>query len=224
MNETGIGQKKNMVQALSIAAFPERERETQEVTMLPLLVATDATDSVVYPLDFVTVHNQGVPHRAVHLEILNSQGEIFVCRREDERVEIPGGHVEWIESEDRPESYGEAAMRELCEELNLSFNWNVPAEEVISRMNGRLHPIVKTVNQLPSSQGNNNEWVTVYSVNWLDDWGDPCKFVLSEEGNHEPHWLSVNELKEMALANPPGINSAVRLLLRRRNILIPVEM
>lgn len=190
--------------------------------MLPPLVATDATDSVAYPMDFVAVHTRGIPHRVVHLEITNSAGDIFVCRREDKRLEIPGGHVEWMESEDRPESDEEAALRELCEELNLSYNWKMPVGDVVARLKGHLHPVVKTVNQLPGLQGNNNEWVTVYGVNWLDEWGDPCKFRLSEEGNHEPQWLTIKELKELSLANPMGINSAVRLLLQRRNIPIPL--
>jgi 8-oxo-dGTP pyrophosphatase MutT (NUDIX family) len=190
--------------------------------MLPPLVATDATDSSTYPMDFVSVHSQGIPHRAVHLEILNREESVFICRREDERLEIPGGHVEWSEAEDRAETYEEAALRECCEELNLPFNWAMSREDCHRRIQGHIHMIGKEINQIPSSQGNNSEWVTVFRLDWQDAWGDPCKFKLSEEGNHEPHWLSIGELKELGLGNPMGINSAVRLMLRRRGILVPL--
>ena len=190
--------------------------------MLPPLVATDAIDSSAYPMDFVTVHSQGVPHRAVHLEIVNNKGNLFICRREDERLEIPGGHVEWIDTEDRPETYEEAALRELCEELNLTYNWSLSANDCIARLANHLRLVGKEINQIPSSQGNNNEWVGVFCLDWQEEWGNPCKFRLSEEGNHEPHWISINEMKDMGLSNPMGINSAIRLLLRRRNILVPL--
>ena len=100
----------------------------------PPLVATDALDSSVYPLDFSTVHMQGIPHRAVHIEIVNSSGNYFIWHRTDGRLEIPGGHVNWLESKNRPESYEEAAMRELIEELNLPFNWGLSLENAQARL------------------------------------------------------------------------------------------
>jgi ADP-ribose pyrophosphatase YjhB (NUDIX family) len=186
------------------------------------LVATDATDSLAYPSDFPTVHRLGIPHRVVHLEITNGQGGYYVWQRVDERYEIPGGHVNWLDDLDRPESYEEAAIRELIEELNLKINWDLATDAVQARLQGMLLPVVRLVNQVPSSHGNNNEWVTVYSLKWPPEWHDPCTFVLSDEGNKSPLWLSLKQIEERSLANPMSINAALRLFLQRRGILVPL--
>ncbi len=187
------------------------------------LVATDPRDSTVYPLDFQTVHEQGVPHRSVHVEITNYQGNYFVWQRTDERLEIPGGHVDWLEHQNRPESYEEAVLREIIEELNLSINWNVDFDTARARLKERLLPIVRLVNQVPSLHGNNNEWVTVYGLNWQIEWGDPCgpEWDLSEEGK-SPCWSSLIEIERRSLEIPMDINAALRLFLRRRNVLVPL--
>ncbi|MGH9754434.1 MAG: NUDIX domain-containing protein [Blastocatellia bacterium] len=186
------------------------------------LVATDATDSHPYPLDFVIAHRDGIPHRAVHFEIFNDQGNYFVWLRLDGRLEIPGGHVDWNEKQNRPESYEEAALRELCEELNLSVNWKLSPSDVENKLLGRLIPIAKIVNQVPSSHGSNNEWVTVYELRWQSDWGNPCEFIFSEEGHRAARWLSLNEIEELSIKSPMAINSALRLFLQRRGVLIPI--
>jgi 8-oxo-dGTP pyrophosphatase MutT (NUDIX family) len=186
------------------------------------LVATDATDSHPYPLDFVTAHRDGIPHRAIHIEISNDLGNYFVWLRLDGRLEIPGGHVDWNEEQNRPESYEEAALRELSEELNLPVNWRLSASDVENRLLGRLIPIAKIVNQIPSSHGSNNEWVTVYELHWQSDWGNPCVFTFSEEGHRSARWLSLDEIKNLSIHSPLAINSALRLFLQRRGVLIPI--
>ncbi len=187
------------------------------------IVATDSRDSSAYPLDFQTVHEQGVPHRSVHLEITNDQGDFFVWQRADGRLEILGGHVDWLEGQNRPESYEEAALRELTEELNLLENWSVDVGTANARLKERLSPIVRLVNQVPSSHGYNNEWVTVYELHWQSEWGDPSssEWTLSEEGNSS-RWLSVEDIERLSLEKPLGINAALRLFLRRRDILVPL--
>lgn len=187
-----------------------------------LLVATDTTDSLSYPLDFSTVHGQGIPHRAVHIEITDAAGKYFVWERADGRLEIPGGHVSWIEECDRAESYEEAALRELSEELNLTYNWRMSQGEVQTRLFGRLLEITRVVNQLPSSHKKNNEWVAVYGLLWQDEWGNPCEFKFSEEGQTSAQWLSVKEIEEFSLKNPMAINSALRLFLQRRGAFAPL--
>ena len=78
------------------------------------------------------------------------------------------------------------------------------------------------INQLPSSHGNNNEWLTVYSLFWQDDWQDPCKFEYSEEGNNNAQWLSIAEAQQLSLKSPMGISAALRLFLNRRGVLVPL--
>jgi 8-oxo-dGTP pyrophosphatase MutT (NUDIX family) len=185
------------------------------------LVGTDSTNTQAYPVDFETAHAQGRPHRAVHLEISNSRAEFFVWERQDGRLEIPGGHVDWITQAHRPESYEEAALRETIEELNLLVNWQVSATEARARLHGhlrRIGPLV--INQLPSPQGHNNEWVAVFGLAWEGSWGDPCQFVLSEEGHTAPRWLSLEGIKQESMQHP--INAALRLFLQRHGILIPL--
>lgn len=187
-----------------------------------LLVATDTTNSLSYPLDFATVHGQGIPHRAVHFEITDAAGKYFVWERADGRLEIPGGHVSWIGEDDRAESYDEAALRELSEELNLAYNWGMSQSQVQARLFGRLLEVTRVVNQLSSSHKKNNEWVAVYGLLWQDEWGDPRKFEFSEEGQTSAQWLSVKEIEDFSLENPMAINSALRLFLQRRGVFAPL--
>jgi ADP-ribose pyrophosphatase YjhB (NUDIX family) len=188
------------------------------------LTATDSFDTTVYPLDFETIHKQGIPHRAVQIEIINEVGLFFVWQRTDGRLEILGGHVDWLEHQNRNEEYEEAAIREITEELDLTENWRKDVEIISFMVKTRLSPIVKFINQLPSSHGNNNEWVTAYKLNWQNEWGDPCKptWKLSGEGTL-PAWLSFEEIQSFSIRNPHKINAALRHFFQRRGILIPLS-
>ena len=186
------------------------------------LVATDARDSLAYPISFQKAHEQGIPHRAVHIEIANRGGKYLVWQRSDGRWEIPGGHVDWLAEQEQSESYSVAAIRETIEELNLQTNWNLPASLTVDRLKKQLKYITKVINQVPSSHGYNNEWVAIFSLDWEETWGNPCNFVLGEEGNKSPIWRSLEEIMRIGLENPLGINAALRLFLGRRGILIPV--
>jgi isopentenyldiphosphate isomerase len=69
------------------------------------------------------VHAQGLLHRAVHVLVFNSRGEIFLQKRSMKKDRQPGvwdsscsGHV------DSGEAYDETAIRELSEELGLDLN------------------------------------------------------------------------------------------------------
>ena len=160
----------------------------------------------------------------MHLEITNTKAEYLVWQRQDGLLEIPGGHVDWLSSANRPESYEEAALREATEELNLLANWQASADEVRARLHRHLHRIAPLIiNQLPRVRGFNNEWVAVYTLMWQDPWGDLCQFVLSEEGHTAPRWLTLEAVKQESMQHPMGINAALRLFLGRRGILIPLR-
>jgi len=189
----------------------------------PPLVATDARDLRTYPLDFETVHAKGIPHRAVHIEIVNHQGKYFIWQRKDGRLEIPGGHVDWLEDRDRPETYEESALRETTEELNCAAVWKLDLDVVYERLREHLFPIVHIINQTPSSHGNNNEWVFVYGLKWQIKWGNPCnvEWQLSEEGQ-SPRWMLLNEVEQFCLEKPMSINAALRLFMQRHGVLVPL--
>jgi len=182
--------------------------------------------------DFQYVHWFGLPHRSTHIEIVNAENKFFVWERRDGRLEIPGGHVDWLRSENRPEGYEEAARREIVEELLLDEIWECTQEEAVKRLLGLPIPVVKVINQVPSSHVNNNEWVTVYRLQWSDQWPDPVKYLhdLAKKGKgskvegkaESARWLSEHDIKEKSLEHPMGINAAMRLFLRRRGVLIPI--
>ena len=65
-------------------------------------------------------YEEGLLHRAVHVVILNSKGQILLQKRSKGKITYPGwwtssatGHV------DSGESYGKAAMREMQEEIGV---------------------------------------------------------------------------------------------------------
>jgi len=67
------------------------------------------------------IHTQQLRHRAVHIFLFNSRGELFLQKRSQQKDEFPGyydssaaGHV------DPQESYADAAARELEEELGIT--------------------------------------------------------------------------------------------------------
>ena len=179
--------------------------------------------------DFQYVHCRGIPHRSAHIEIVNSEEKFFVWERQDGRLEIPGGHVDWLRDENRPETYEEAARRETVEELRLGCMWKGETE-ALDKLRGLLVPVEKVINQIPSSHVNNNEWVAVYRLHWPKDWQDPCKLLhdlakCKEETKAEgrsARWMSIQEIMRKSLSDPMGINSALRLFLRRRGIMTRV--
>jgi isopentenyl-diphosphate Delta-isomerase len=69
------------------------------------------------------VHARGLLHRAVHVLVFNSRGEIFLQKRSMKKDRQPGvwdsscsGHV------DSGEDYDQTAVRELQEEIGLALN------------------------------------------------------------------------------------------------------
>jgi isopentenyl-diphosphate delta-isomerase type 1 len=69
------------------------------------------------------VHARGLLHRAVHVLVFNSQGQVFLQKRSMNKDRQPGvwdsscsGHV------DSGEDYDQTAVRELREEIDLRLN------------------------------------------------------------------------------------------------------
>jgi 8-oxo-dGTP pyrophosphatase MutT (NUDIX family) len=188
------------------------------------VVATTPRDDEPSPASFEDVHSKGIPHRAVHVEVVNGSEQYLVWLRADGRLEIPGGHVNWLEEANRPETYEEAALREISEELNLPLNWQLPPELALDRLRRAVVPIAHLPNQLWSPSGANNEWVVVYRLHWNEsEWLDPTRFTLGPEGNRLPSWQGIGALHARCVSDPAGTNSALRLLLGRSGILLPVR-
>ena len=85
-----------------------------------LFVVVDEMDVVVGQRPRSEVHRLGLRHRAVHILVFNDRGEVFLQQRSLSKDSCPGiwdsscsGHL------DAGERYGDAAVRELNEELGL---------------------------------------------------------------------------------------------------------
>jgi 16S rRNA (adenine1518-N6/adenine1519-N6)-dimethyltransferase len=98
------------------------------------LQVVDDQDRPLQGVDRATVHAQKLLHRAIHIFVLNSAGELFLQRRSYRKDTFPrkwdssaAGHV------DLGESYEACASRELREELGLTAQpreiGRVPASE-----------------------------------------------------------------------------------------------
>src|ERR1700679_1901927 len=82
----------------------------------------DEHDRVLHQETRDEVHRRRLLHRAVHILVFNSRGDIYAQRRSATKDTYPGrwttscsGHV------DAGEDYNHAAFRELAEELGLEL-------------------------------------------------------------------------------------------------------
>jgi isopentenyldiphosphate isomerase len=68
------------------------------------------------------VHRRGLKHRAVHVLVFNSRGELFLQKRSMQKDCFPGAWDSSASGHNDPgESYEACAVRELREELGLSL-------------------------------------------------------------------------------------------------------
>lgn len=128
-----------------------------------LLPVVDAGDVVQGSAPRWQVHAEGLLHRAVHVLLFDLKGRLYLQKRSAQKDTHPGkwtssasGHV------DPGEGYGQAAVRELSEELGLSL----PLELL-----GRLEAQAAT----------GNEFVAVYTaVSGLEPQPDPDEISRGE--------------------------------------------
>ena len=100
--------------------FVGKSSMTNELTSRELLDVVDADDRVTGVKTRGEIHAQGLMHRAVHILVFNSGGELFIQKRSMSKDNNPGlwdssaaGHF------DSGEDYGDCAIRELGEELGI---------------------------------------------------------------------------------------------------------
>jgi len=156
-----------------------------------LLDIVDATDRVIGQASRDDIHREQHLHRATHIVLSNSRGEVFVQLRSNSKDNNPGmwdtsaaGHV------DAGESYVGCAVREVREELGVEVS---PEQlEFVSR----LHP----------SPENGFEFVMVYRA--ISD--DPLSLQADEVA--DGRWLSPHELDHWIETQPTQFTTDFRMI------------
>ena len=141
-------------------------------TSQELLDVVDENDRVIGVKTRGEIHAQGLMHRAVHILVFNSSGELFIQKRSMSKDNNPGlwdssaaGHV------DSGENYYDCAIRELGEELGIRVT--APLEQLF---------------RLVASPITDMEHCIVYRC--MSD----GPFVLASDEIDEGAWISAGEM------------------------------
>ena len=155
-----------------------------------LLDVVDANDNVIDVKSRGEIHAQGLMHRAVHILVFNSQGELFLQKRSMRKDEQPGkwdssaaGHV------DSGEDYLGCARREIEEELG------IVADEPMERLF-----------KLPANSLTGNEHCQVYRYR------SDGPMLLHPEEIDDGLWISPAEMDRRIEAGDESLTEALVLI------------
>ena len=167
-----------------------------------LLDVVDDNDEVVAVKRRGDIHAQGLMHRAVHILLFNSSGELFLQKRSMSKDEQPGkwdssaaGHV------DTGENYLDCACREIGEELGI----------VVDQP---LQPLFK----LPAMLRTGNEHCMVYQY-FFDG-----PLVLQADEIDEGEWVDPETMDRRIADADPLLTDAISLIWQRyRELIVPIN-
>jgi isopentenyldiphosphate isomerase len=158
-----------------------------------LLDVVDADDRVIGVKTRGEIHAQGLMHRAVHILVFNSGGELFIQKRSMSKDNDPGlwdssaaGHV------DSGEDYYDCAIRELGEELGLTAKVSL-----------------ETLFRLPASPFTDMEHCIVYRCI------NEGPFELQAEEIDEGAWISSTEMDRRVLDDDPTQTQVLQLIWKK---------
>lgn len=158
-----------------------------------MLDVVDENDEIVGVATRGEIHARGLMHRAAHILVFNSRGEVFLQLRSMQKDEQPGkwdtsaaGHV------DSGEEYGACALREIREELGIAVS-------------GPLELLFK----LPATKRTGYEHCMVYR----------CEFdgqlELDPDEIAGGRWLSAAEMDRRVDEADPEMTDALRMIWNR---------
>lgn len=156
----------------------------------------DEKDHVVGQLARSEVHRLGLLHRAVHIFVFNSTGQVFIQKRSLSKDRQPGlwdssssGHV------DSGEDYDQSARRELREELGFDLG-STPTKLF------KLGPCEET----------DCEHVWVYRCLW------DATIEINRDEIERGEWLEPAELTQRITRCPTEFASALRFIWPKMNL------
>ena len=158
-----------------------------------LLDVVDENDTVIAVKTRGEIHARGLMHRAVHILVFNSQGEVFLQKRSMSKDEQPGkwdssaaGHV------DSGENYLDCARREIGEELGIV-----------------VEQPLQLLFKLPACDLTGNEHCMVYRY----DFDGPL--VLQAEEIDEGAWIEPASMDQRVADNDAQLTDAIILIWKR---------
>jgi isopentenyldiphosphate isomerase len=145
------------------------------------------------------IHRLKLKHRAVHVLVFNSRGDLFLQKRSLNKDSSPGlwdssaaGHL------DKGEGYDKCAMRELEEELGLRVMQ--PPERLL---------------KLDACEDTGHEFVWVYRLN------HDGPFKLNPEELETGAWYAPAVVNIWMQERPAELSTTLRLIWKERDYLLP---
>lgn len=155
-----------------------------------ILDVVDENDNVIAQKARGEIHAAGLMHRAVHILVFNSKGELFLQKRSMSKDEQPGkwdssaaGHV------DSGEAYLDCAQREIAEELG------IVAERALQELF-----------KLPPSMLTGNEHCMVYRYNF------DGPMVLQVEEIDDGRWIPAAAMDRRVAQEDSCLTESIRLI------------
>ncbi len=142
----------------------------------------------------------------------------MILRRNEpqHRLELIGGHVNWLECADREESHIECCVRELKGELSLPENVSWSRSKIDQQLSDSLEEIGQHYNRSKSIHRNSAEHVRIFKLSWPNEWGDPAlPWWTWNEEVVSGYWVSMSVLFKQNLTSEM-VNTSLRMFIERK--------